>query len=70
MKLVPGGIGWKESATSNVSTLKMEDIDKITWSKVARNYQLAFFTKKQEWLKFDGFPKDVSPLSPPVFLSR
>jgi POB3-like N-terminal PH domain len=57
--MVPGGIGWKETATSAITTLRADEFDKISWQKCARDYQLTFLTKKQVVHKFSGFPKEV-----------
>ena len=58
--MVPGGLGWKEAATSAITTLRAEEFDKIYWQRSARDYQLTLHTKKEAIHKFSGFPKEVS----------
>lgn len=58
--MVAGGLGWKEAATSNITTLRAEEFEKIFWERCARDYQLEFHTKKEAIHKFNGFPKEVT----------
>lgn len=60
LKLVPGGIGWREAATGTVTTLKADDFKKWTWLRAARDYQLKIALKNGTFYKFDGFPREVS----------
>jgi structure-specific recognition protein 1 len=58
-KISEAGVGWKNQATGQIITVSAADLNKVVWSKVARDYQLKISKKDQSVLKFDGFPKEA-----------
>lgn len=67
IKFISNGLGWKETITGVVITIKSEDILSMAWSRVSRDYQLQIVLKEASSgssntssYSFDGFPKEVN----------
>ncbi|KAJ3361203.1 FACT complex subunit [Kappamyces sp. JEL0680] len=58
-KLSEVGIGWKNALSGQIITVSAADITKVTWVRVARDFELRILKKGGVVLKFDGFPKDA-----------
>lgn len=70
IKFISNGLGWKESISGVVITIKAEEILSMTWSRVARDYLLQIVMKTQEVIyAFDGFSRDVL-ISFLIFITR
>ncbi|KGG50463.1 FACT complex component Pob3 [Mitosporidium daphniae] len=66
IKFISNGLGWKETITGVVITIKSEDILSMAWSRVSRDYQLQIVLKEASSgssntssYSFDGFPKEA-----------
>lgn len=56
--MASAGVAWKESVTGKVVTVKAEDLKRINWIRGAREYQLRFYTKKEQVYKFSNFSRN------------
>lgn len=58
MKCAAAGVGWKESATGLVTTIKAEDFNEIVWMRAMRGWRLRIVLVTDAWFEFDGFRED------------
>lgn len=59
LKLASGGLGWKEGASGQVTTLPAADFVSMTWMRAMRGYQLRITLKDGAVHKFDGLPLEA-----------
>jgi structure-specific recognition protein 1 len=60
LKVAEAGIGWKNALTGQIVTISATDIKKVSWARVAKDYELKILKSDGNYVRFDGFPKDVS----------
>ncbi|KAJ1984500.1 FACT complex subunit [Dimargaris cristalligena] len=58
LKFAKQGVGWKNSKTGQVITIAANDIKRVQWMRVARQYRLKFILKNGAWQKLDNFPRE------------
>ncbi|KAI9101055.1 hypothetical protein DFS34DRAFT_642376 [Phlyctochytrium arcticum] len=58
LKVAEAGIGWKNAASGKVTAVPAGEIQKLSWQRCARDFQLRIQQKDGSIAKFDGFPRD------------
>ncbi|KND01708.1 FACT complex subunit POB3 [Spizellomyces punctatus DAOM BR117] len=59
LKIAEAGIGWKNAANGKVTAVPAAEIQKLSWQRCAREFQLRVQQKDGTIVKFDGFPRDT-----------
>ncbi|KAI9007236.1 hypothetical protein BC832DRAFT_554661 [Gaertneriomyces semiglobifer] len=59
LKVAEAGIGWKNAASGKVTAVPAADIQKLSWLRCARDFELRVQNKDGNVIKFDGFPRDA-----------
>ncbi|KAI8822632.1 uncharacterized protein EV422DRAFT_407906 [Fimicolochytrium jonesii] len=58
LKIAEMGIGWKNATTGKIVTISSADLQKLSWQRCSREFQLRLQTKEGKVFKFDGLPRD------------
>jgi hypothetical protein len=60
LKVAEAGMGWKNALTGQIVTISAADIQKVSWQRVCKDYELKIVKTDGSAIKFDGFSKEVS----------
>ncbi|KAJ3161063.1 FACT complex subunit [Geranomyces michiganensis] len=66
LKVAEAGLGWKNSLNGNIVKLAPVDIQKVSWQRCARDYQLRVQKKDGTVIKFDGLQKEAYDIMAPI----
>ncbi|KAI8924854.1 hypothetical protein BC831DRAFT_292356 [Entophlyctis helioformis] len=58
-KLSAAGVGWKNQATGEITTIPAADIKELKWLRVARGHRLRIGHNNSSVYMFDGFSKEA-----------
>ncbi|KAJ3108305.1 FACT complex subunit [Physocladia obscura] len=59
VKFVKGGVGFQETVSKRVHTMRGQDIRRAWWQRCAREFELRIELSSGQVHKFDGFPRDT-----------